>query len=784
MKRTFLALVCAAMMLPAAAQWNPGDYNMSLIQQDDSLEFYHPVMIRKADGSTLLAYKSLGRHINPSTHVKDPDMYFYLHMQKLDKDGNKQFPEGGVLISSQPTESASYSLIGMDTLSNGNVVLTHADIRDELVEQNLHVYAYCYTQQGEPVWSKDGVKLPVCTPEASHHNPRYLGEKLAVSGDKIYVTAVAVEKSKSMGGKDVLLFEVACLDYNGNILKSRVDTVYQSFNYAIKPAPDGKLYIVYVNDKDGYSARCIDADCKDVWAQPTVVETFGVVRYDGTSVYAEAPSEMIPLSDGSLALVYYAFPAKQGIQLFYNRLYKDGKVFDQHVLISDTIGQHVEHTCMIDGDTLSVFECHLHDVSSEQEEFYYYFNRVLLDGTPLYTTPYGVWIDETVNMWSEMLGVVKAGGKYQLLTSILDQYYQTRRIFSYTFGLDGKKIFRKPILGEFQISTYDFIGEDNLAYLSFTKDIYGSGGLWIACINTTDYANSAPETGELPGKFTINAEGQQVVFSQANLQYMPFRPVFHFATKQWHALVGNNEWLEKTNINWIDLFGWGTGDKGDKISTSAADYATYNEWGNNPIQNSSYEAGTWRTMSEEEWKYLFESRKDAASKRAMGSIVWHPYAPIDGIILLPDQFEMPKGIEMNMNATTFDVNQYVPLDWMLLEANGAVFLPLGSYRDGTKVASFDTYNRASTGYYWTSTDKGNTEAMRFKIDSKTPSFAAHNRSTGMSVRLVKDAGSSPSRIEDVPAAGKDNSARKVIMNGALYIIRDGKIYDAQGARVR
>ena len=66
-KRLLMALFCAAMMLPAAAQWTPGDNNLVPIANDTTLEYNRPVVIRKADGSTLLAYRTYGYHINPET---------------------------------------------------------------------------------------------------------------------------------------------------------------------------------------------------------------------------------------------------------------------------------------------------------------------------------------------------------------------------------------------------------------------------------------------------------------------------------------------------------------------------------------------------------------------------------------------------------------------------------------------------------------------------------------------------------------------------------------------
>ena len=63
-----------------------------------------------------------------------------------------------------------------------------------------------------------------------------------------------------------------------------------------------------------------------------------------------------------------------------------------------------------------------------------------------------------------------------------------------------------------------------------------------------------------------------------------------------------------------------------------------------------------------------------------------------------------------------------------------------------------------------------------------PEFKARPRHEGMMVRLVKDVDSEQG-IEDVVATEKDKT-RKVLIDGVLYIIRDGKVFNATGAQVR
>jgi hypothetical protein len=50
---------------------------------------------------------------------------------------------------------------------------------------------------------------------------------------------------------------------------------------------------------------------------------------------------------------------------------------------------------------------------------------------------------------------------------------------------------------------------------------------------------------------------------------------------------------------------------------------------------------------------------------------------------------------------------------------------------------------------------------------------------------VKDAGE-PQGIKDVEASGNANNSitRKVLMDGVIYIVRDGKTYNALGTEVR
>ena len=786
-------LLCTAATLNALAQWNPGDNNLTQIAQQSDIEFNSPTMIRKADGSTILAYRTFGHQTNPETGQKDTERQFYLYLQMLDKDGNKMWGDDGVLVSYKPTDIAMYSSPSLDTLSNGNIIVTFADIREvgnnngDLTHTNIKpckAIAYCYNQNGESVWSKDGVMLPYHVMDPTAWVTFYVGEKIAVSGDKIYFGSAIIEQIE-VGGYDhyTHYFEVACLDYDGNILAEKHDSVWQAFTYTLAPAPDGKAYFIYVDENDHYSAQLLGPDCQNIWADTVLVDSTSVVSREGSSAVALPPSDLIKINDGSVGLVYKAFLPGRLSERFYNRLYPDGSVLKDHVLLSDSVGYDHNYVIMVEDDTLTIAQCMEYN-RAEHGEYFLYLNRILLDGTRLLPNYYGLWADESTGVDMVPRCIVKADENYNVIVTTEDYYSGTYQQYSYTISPDGKMFQRKPILHNVWIDDIANYTENQYAYLCFGRDQLGQKGLWIACIDGTDYTNSEPITAEIPGKFTVSADGNQVTFSKGNLQYLPARQTYLFAAHQFQSQDILNQWISETSLDFEDLFGWGTGDHASKISTNDADYPTFNEWGKNDILNTSYDAGTWRTMTKDEWDYLLNGRENAAQKRTIGQITIGDYTPICGTFLLPDEFEMPQGLEMDMTAQDWSTNIYDPASLFMLQDAGAVFLPNDGYRVELEIKDIQPYNhRGLNGYYWTATESGATDAQMMYLTKTGPSFDARPRSQGMNVRLVKDAGA-PVGIKDVAAPAKDNTIRKVLINGKFYIMQGDNLFNAQGAQLR
>ena len=118
--------------------------------------------------------------------------------------------------------------------------------------------------------------------------------------------------------------------------------------------------------------------------------------------------------------------------------------------------------------------------------------------------------------------------------------------------------------------------------------------------------------GVLNGAFSVSAN-TQVYFSQGNLQYQASTDIWRFAEHQWDIVGSDNSNISASYSGWIDLLGWGTGGNPTLASTDYNDYITFTDWGVNAISNGGNAANQWRTLTKDEWIYLFYGRTNAAT---------------------------------------------------------------------------------------------------------------------------------------------------------------------------
>ena len=285
--------------------------------------------------------------------------------------------------------------------------------------------------------------------------------------------------------------------------------------------------------------------------------------------------------------------------------------------------------------------------------------------------------------------------------------------------------------------------------------------------NHTLVANfsTAPQ-GAIDGKFTINSSGDKVYFSKGNLQYIgsAATPYWKFADNQWDVLgitTGQNSTSQTVDR---DLFGWGTSgyDHGAmcyqpwSTSESNDDYNVYGniyynlynqtgqaDWGYNVIFNGgNAENSGWRTFTNVEWDYVFNTRSAATLNNTTNA----RYAKatvngVSGIVLFPDNYTHPSVAvvpnNINVSEAPFTSNDWSGLAWTMMEEAGAVFLPTAGGRHGTSV-----FNVVSSGLYWSASQYNGWYAysVKFSASLLNPQYTSGStRSSGFSVRLVRSA---------------------------------------------
>lgn len=282
---------------------------------------------------------------------------------------------------------------------------------------------------------------------------------------------------------------------------------------------------------------------------------------------------------------------------------------------------------------------------------------------------------------------------------------------------------------------------------------------------TMTVVEKEPPVGCAGGKnargFSVSAD-QEVFFSQGNLQYCnspltdpksrvvadasksPKAGIFRFAENQYdyvgctgwdynNYLPGNvyydNNGVQTKCRNlpgnekaadyhgWTDLFAWATSGILDPLVMNSnpsifkvnndpyADIEGTNyDWGvYNAISNGGDEPGLWRTLTKDEWNYLFNSRANAAQKWARATV-----NGAKGVVLLPDKFTWPESLQFTATpGTNFTANTFDLTAWTSMEAAGAVFLPCGGFcirgsgSNPGQVSEWDLWN------YWSSTASQN-----------------------------------------------------------------------------
>lgn len=323
-----------------------------------------------------------------------------------------------------------------------------------------------------------------------------------------------------------------------------------------------------------------------------------------------------------------------------------------------------------------------------------------------------------------------------------------------------------PIVGVYALAD---VNRDIPIYVPCgSLEAYQNAVGWNEFTNSIEMCDGVP-TGAIIAPFTVNGNGGQVYFSLGNLQYQASTDTWRFAENQWdfvgnetygtvyeNGVKCNNSLVSATYDGWIDLFGWGTSGYNHgavsyqpwSVSNNNNDYYAYGsptcnlfdqngtaDWGYNAISNGGNQEGLWRSLTNDEWKYLLNQRNTSSGILYAKATV----NDVCGVLLLPDNWNASTYnlTHTNNESASYNYNVISLEDWEnILQNAGVVFLPACWSRVGTEM----DLSRYTWGQYWTASYINSYMAYPISFSSGHLDPCSINgydeRRNGQGVRLV------------------------------------------------
>lgn len=527
MNRIFTLITALVLSASAArAQWVPDDKAYTVIGKDSIYGQSGLKTLRTDDGKIVLTWLNHPAGVS----YEDPNYGYYLYMQIFDKDGHSLLGKEGKVIVGRPTRTwcTDYSL---EMAPDGNILISYSDTRNDPDKLNVDNYLYCYTTEGEPVWSEDGIIATAVFPTLYGHTYSSLYPLVCVSGKNIYGTIVANDYYKVKADStnwqpspwypdEEMPDSVDMQDANFQVMRYNADGTYawadtKTINTGTAwayPGPDGGLYLVYVNGGYGLSAILIDQDGNDVWKEPVCV----VKDVIGTSLYTTPPT-VVPDDNGGLMLAFRVLKDYDGY-IACNHITRDGKVYEESLLANGTTdGDSNSPTLAVNGERAFVAFGYKEETGTQN----LWINQLDIDGDYSWEgdSLLGYSLDNNESMGLKPVKIIPQSDGWVLLYGNL-QSLDGANFYISKIDFEGKELWRKQIAeSDFKSSGFSVVNDDKYAYIFYTCDmeigddweeIPGEGGMRVMCVDISNVETGINSLNSDPTKTSraiYNAQG-------------------------------------------------------------------------------------------------------------------------------------------------------------------------------------------------------------------------------------------------------------------------------------
>lgn len=491
MKKIFtlaLMLLCVGTMM---ANWQPSDTEATRLDAPGTSGQVQMKTIRTDDGKIILSWLR-GERIN--------NVFSYqLHLQVFDAQGNAMFGDEGIIVCDKRTRTwtTDYAL----TLApNGDILLAYTDIRNDPTEERAETYLYRYTQQGEPVWSADGILFPAGQLHENALSVEDIAPVMCVSGNNIYAAVNHTEYFMEKANEDnwtpspwnpnmpdsVLVTESKWLIYNFNndgTVANETPKENNSKILVMQPSAEGKIYLVYESKALGLEAQLLDADLTNAWGEPIVIEQ----RAISTGQYVATPITAVD-DYGVLMLTYRVLSDFYGYQVI-NFLYPQGVFADDPVTLAGNIDGDAGPAAMgVKEDRALVAWEYAYSASE------YRMNVNVVDDNNFYCWEddymYGRTLETTSSWGYKPVKVIPVEGGWVVLYGNCTSW-NGANFMVVMIGDEGETVWSKQICEDnFKSSGFSVVYDDKYAYIFYTQEPDygkdGDGGMFVMCVAITD----------------------------------------------------------------------------------------------------------------------------------------------------------------------------------------------------------------------------------------------------------------------------------------------------------
>ena len=516
MKRLLMLSIVMMTMVNTFAQWQPDDKQKTRLDDPNAIGQVDTHALRTPEGRTVLTWLRW----TDSSSADFSNAGYHLHLQILDVDGSPLFGTEGVLVDTNATPSYTTGY-GLALASNGDILMAYPDAREDIEEcASTAVYVYRYDQQGNSVWSPDGVKM-----EATIYKNK--GDEMApiicTNGDNIYVglhhSEIIREKADENNWQPNPWFpnepmpDSIEVNYdNFQLQRFRDDgTAAWSENLVVnaqmavfQPCGDSDIFLIYNSANMGLEAQRINSEGENVWQQPVTIEEESI----SGGLYMPTPETVVD-DEGGVVLTYRKIAGMTGYQVM-TRLSANGQVLNCAVSCNgSTEGDALSGMVATRGDKVLV----AWEYDKEVKQMY--LNLLGLDGRNVWngTKKNGLAISKNRTWGFTPVKIIPQTDGWVLLYGNCTSW-DGANFMVFKIDDNGNKVWSKQIAENgMKSSGFSVVNDEHYAYIFFTQEedyddnwnpIPDTGGLFVMCVDI------APNNGEDGIRDISNDHGREI----------------------------------------------------------------------------------------------------------------------------------------------------------------------------------------------------------------------------------------------------------------------------------